>query len=69
MKFSDTDLSQLQSLGIQTETAEEQIENFKKGFPFLKLIKPATIGDGILKLDESQIAFSLNTFLCLQVFA
>ncbi|UZR93494.1 DUF4301 family protein [Chondrinema litorale] len=56
MKFSDTDLSQLQSLGIKTETAGEQIENFKKGFPFLKLIKPATIGDGILKLDDSQIA-------------
>ena len=62
MNFTETDLSQLGSLGIATETAEEQIENFKKGFPYLKLIKPATIGSGILQLDQSKISEAEGLF-------
>ena len=36
---------------------QKQIERFKKGYPFRRLIRPATVGDGIRKLkgDESQL--------------
>ncbi len=36
---------------------QKQIERFKKGYPFRRLIRPATVGDGIRKLekDESQV--------------
>jgi len=35
---------------------QKQIERFKKGYPFRRLLRPATVGDGIRKLgeDESQ---------------
>jgi hypothetical protein len=32
----------------------EQIGTFKKGIPFLKLIRPCTIGDGIQLIDEEE---------------
>ena len=36
---------------------QKQIERFKKGYPFRRLIRPATVGDGIRKLkgDESRL--------------
>ncbi|MEM1137246.1 MAG: DUF4301 family protein [Bacteroidota bacterium] len=55
MNFTDPDLAQLTQLGIATEIANQQIDNFKKGFPYLKLIKPAKIDDGILKVNNEQI--------------
>ena len=52
MNFTETDVTQLNEIGISTSLAEKQINDFKNGFPFLKLVRPATIGDGLLKLDE-----------------
>ncbi len=45
--FSKEDLKQLQQRGIDPKTVETQIENFKRGFPYIKLDRPAIIGDGI----------------------
>lgn len=36
-------------------TQKEQIERFKEGFPSLKIVAAATIGRGIVKLDEKQL--------------
>jgi hypothetical protein len=33
---------------------QKQIERFKKGYPFRRLLRPATIGDGIRKLGEDE---------------
>jgi hypothetical protein len=41
------DLKLIQSKGIDPKAIDIQIDNFKKGFPFIKLVKPATIKDGI----------------------
>lgn len=53
--FTEKDLQQFQKHGIALETIEQQIENFEKGFSFMRIIKPATAGDGILTLDEKKI--------------
>ncbi|MDR2938144.1 MAG: DUF4301 family protein, partial [Prevotellaceae bacterium] len=53
--FTSTDLKQLQSLGISQGEAEQQIENFKKGFPFLKVVNPATPPKGIIRPDEKKL--------------
>ncbi len=52
--FSDRDLQQIESRGSSLPLVEKQIQNFKKGFPYLKLSKPATVDDGILSMDEDQ---------------
>ncbi len=45
--FSKEDLKQIAAKGIDPKVIENQIENFKKGFPYINLDRPAIIGDGI----------------------
>ncbi len=53
--FSNKNFEQIQSKGIEIETINQQINNFKKGFPFADLVKPATPGDGILTFGKDTI--------------
>ncbi len=52
--ISEKDLNYLSEKGISTEQVEYQLNQFKTGFPFMDIQKPASIGDGIIKLDEEQ---------------
>ena len=52
--FDEKDREQLGKLGISESQALHQIRNFKDGFPFSDLLKPATIGDGIIKLTDEE---------------
>ncbi len=52
--FNDKDLKQFSLKGVSKKTVNKQIENFKKGFPFLNIIKPATDLFGIIKLSENE---------------
>ncbi len=53
--MKDTDLKVLASKGITEQQVNEQLESFKKGFPFLKIEKAAEIGDGILRFNDAQL--------------
>lgn len=60
--FSQKDKVQIQQRGSRLEVVEGQIENFRKGFPFLKIDDAATTGNGIIQLDEKGIAESGERF-------
>ena len=49
--FSDRDIRQITKRGITLEAVKSQIELFKRGFPFCKLARPCTVGDGIQVLS------------------
>ncbi|NVN95823.1 MAG: DUF4301 family protein [Bacteroidetes bacterium] len=49
------DIEEFQQMGIDVKTIERQIENFKNGFPFVNLIKPAFFKDGIIIFEKNQI--------------
>jgi hypothetical protein len=53
--FTEIDLIQLAEQGIDQSTAKMQIDNFRKGFPFLRITAPATVNKGILKLDCDEV--------------
>lgn len=53
--FSEKDLEQIKARGTSLETINQQIEHFKNGFPYLNVIKAATIGDGIIKLSDDEV--------------
>lgn len=55
MGFTENDLKQIAQRGSDLKTVERQIENFKVGFPFMKVIRAATLNDGMLRLDEDLI--------------
>ncbi len=48
MTFSNKDLAQIRERGSDTAIIEQQIENFRTGFPFMPILKPATLGAGII---------------------
>ncbi len=55
MSFTEKDLKQIQERGSQLAAIQNQIENFKNGFPFIRAVKAATIGDGIIRLSEEEL--------------
>ena len=54
--FSTTDKKQIESRGSELHTVIGQIENFKTGFPYLEIIDAATVGNGIIRLTENELA-------------
>ncbi len=53
--FTDKDLKQLKEKGIEISTVEKQLENFKKGFPYVRLAAPATVGNGIIAFNNEEV--------------
>ncbi len=62
--FSERDLEQIIAHGLSVEQVESQIENFRRGFPYLDIARAATIGDGIAVLSQEEIdaALSMDNF-------
>jgi hypothetical protein len=56
------DLEQLKANGIPQEVVEQQLANFKNGFPYLDIIKPAIVGDGIIRLECSEVEDLVDLF-------
>ena len=53
MNLTHTDILQLEEKGISVATLERQLLDLAKGFPFLKIEAPATIGQGITLPSEN----------------
>lgn len=54
--FTEKDMIAIRERGSDPEAVSMQLENFRNGFPFLQIIKPATVGHGITKLTGTEIA-------------
>lgn len=54
--------SQILSQGMDPEVVNQQIGHFQNGFPFLKIVAPATPGNGIKVLSEKEINHFKNTY-------
>ena len=51
--FTEKDLRQIEAHGLTREAVERQLENFRRGFPYLKVVRAASPGDGVLTLDAA----------------
>lgn len=60
--FSQKDLEQISKRGSNLQTVEEQIENFKNGFPFIKAKRAATVGDGLIRFTEQEVSDMMSFF-------
>jgi len=54
--------SKILSQGMNPEIVKQQISHFENGFPFLKIVAPATPGNGITVLSEKELAHFKNTY-------
>lgn len=68
MEFNNNDLNQMKAKGISLEAIEEQLDRFKKGFPYLKIRSVATIGNGIVRLTDEQEAECINEWVAFQKY-
>ena len=53
--FSEKDKQQIKERGSEEQIVLQQIENFKKGFPYLQIEEAASVGNGIIQLDEERL--------------
>ena len=56
------DLIQLSERNITEEQVNQQVAQLKRGTVYVNLIRPATIGDGILRMTEEQVKQLIETF-------
>ncbi len=62
INLSERDLQQLKEKNIDKQKIDEQILNFEKGFPYIRLVRPATISDGIFKFSEKETEDLVNYY-------
>ena len=55
MALSEKDMQQIAAKGISPEKLEQQLGEFKTGFPYLKLEGPAAIGNGIVAPSADEV--------------
>ena len=55
MNFSHSDIEHIESLGLSLEIIKKQIKTYKGSQNYINLSASATIGNGILKLSESEL--------------
>ena len=53
--FSEKDIRQIAARGADLQQIEQQIEHFKNGFPWMKIVAPATPQRGIRVLSEEDV--------------
>ena len=60
--LSEENVKQIIENQLTIEVVESQIERFKTGFPAMGLVRAASIGDGILQLNQNEISKWSNYF-------
>ncbi len=53
--YTEKDIKCFAERDIKTEEIDRQLEFYKKGFPYLQLVRPATANDGIRCLTDEEI--------------
>ena len=53
--FTENDQAQIAAQGISNEQIDRQIQHFVAGFPYLTAIRAATIGDGMVRVDDEKL--------------
>ena len=62
IELTNNDKKQLKSLNITAEQVENQVNQFKTGFPYSDLVAAATIDNGIIKFSNTEIQELIKQF-------
>jgi hypothetical protein len=60
--FTEKDLNQIKARGITPEAVEQQIENFRQGFPFLGIVRAASPADGVVVVDDATAEAAIKRY-------
>ena len=62
LMLTEKDLQQLSERNIAEAQVIQQVAQLKRGTQYVQLMRPATVGDGILRLDEEQVRRMTDRF-------
>ena len=54
--FTPNDILQIEAHGLSVADVKRQIDDFRRGYPSLPIVRAASVGDGIKRFDEEGIA-------------
>ena len=60
--FTQEEIRQIEAHGLTVAQVEQQIENFRAGFPSLPIVRAASCGDGIRRFNDDEIAEILQRY-------
>lgn len=60
--FTEKDLKQLSERNIAENQVVQQVAQLKRGTKYVELMRPATLGNGILRMDEEQVGMMTAVF-------
>ena len=60
--FTKEDVAQIEQRGTTVQNVADQVERFKKGFPWMKIIAPATPEKGIQVLSQEEVEAAVNYY-------
>ena len=60
--FTPSDLQHIQNHGLDAASVEEQLVRFRKGFQHVKLVRPAKVGEGIVRQSELDLKAAVSTW-------
>ena len=60
--LNNNDLRQLAERGVSEDQVNRQVAQLKRGTAYVKLMRPATIGDGILRMSPEQVEQMTKVF-------
>lgn len=60
--FTEKDLKQLSERNIAENQVVQQVAQLKRGTKYVELMRPATLGNGILRMDEEQVGMMNAVF-------
>lgn len=60
--FSKKDIAQIEAKGMNLKQVEDQIQNFKKSFPFIKLKAAANTGKGLKTFNTEEVKELINSY-------
>lgn len=60
--FTKEDINQIEQRGSSVQTVEQQVERFKQGFPWMKIVAPATPEKGIQVLDDAAVEAAVKYY-------
>ena len=60
--FRKEDIAQIEQRGSTVQTVQQQVERFKQGFPWMKIVAPATPEKGIQVLDEAAVEAAVKYY-------
>lgn len=62
MDFSEKDKKQIKEHRLTVKEVEQQINDFKNGFPYIDIVKPVTANDGVVIIDDMPGNYFANLF-------